>query len=166
MTSASLRVMDQCLASELFGQIFKARNQIEAAAQHDLQCLLEGGDLAQLQDTSRMSSGMNRIRQAHAQYFCIKSAQTDIFELDTLYARAEDKIDLMGFEEQEAGVHDEQQYAHLRQTQKNQNDERRENQPIQKAITIKHNKPGNNVIDLNKKFDISVFDKKKQTSGK
>lgn len=103
-----------------------------------------------------MSSGVNRIRQAHAQYFDINSAKADIFELDTLYDRAEDKIDILGFEQQETSELDEQ-FAHLAQ---------RENQPLKKPIAIKHNKAGNNVIDLNKKFDISVFDKKKQTTSK
>jgi hypothetical protein len=104
-----------------------------------------------------MSGGVNRIRQAHAQYFCVNSAKTDIFELDTLYDRAEDKIDLLGFEAQEASELGEQQYAPVAQ---------RENQPQKKHIAIKHNKTGNNVIDLNKKFDISVFDKRKQVASK
>lgn len=103
-----------------------------------------------------MSSGVNRIRQAHAQYFCINSAKTDIFELDSLYDRAEDKIDILGFESQEVSELG-QQLAPLAQ---------RENQPLKKPITIKHNKAGNNVVDLNKKFDISVFDKKKQAAAK
>ena len=97
-------------------------------------------------------SSVNRIRQAHAQYFCINSAKADIFELDTLYMRAEDKVDVLGFEQQEANELGEQQITHLAQ---------RENQPLKKPIAIKHNKTGNNVIDLNKKFDIRVFDKKK-----